>query len=248
MKTKFVILLTFCFVLLVLPSALAQFTGGSYDGHAMGESEGDIPLSVTLSSFSAVHEDGAITLLWHTETELDNVGFAIYRRNATDGSYAKVAFVLSAEDSETSNDYRFTDKEVETGQTYFYYLEDIDVAGKKNSSEIVKVVIPSVESVLPLPSTFSLLQNYPNPFNPETWIPYALAKDSPVSIRIYDVKGRLVRQLDLDKQKAGSYLVKEKAAYWDGKNQLGQSVSSGLYFYTLRAGDFLSTRRMVILK
>jgi len=245
MKTKFVILLTFCFVLLVLPSALAQFTGGSYDGHAMGESEGDIPLSVTLSSFSAVHEDGAITLLWHTETELDNVGFAIYRRNATDGSYAKVAFVLSAEDSETSNDYRFTDKEVETGQTYFYYLEDIDVAGKKNSSEIVKVVIPPAELI---PTAFGLFQNYPNPFNPETWIPYALAKDAPVSIRIYDVKGQLIRQLDIGEQKAGGYLVKEKAAYWDGKNQSGQSVSSGLYFYCLKAGDFLSTRRMVILK
>jgi len=69
-----------------------------------------------------------------------------------------------------------------------------------------------------------------------------------VTIRIYDVKGQLVRQLHLSNQKAGSYLGKKNAAYWNGKDQLGQSVSSGLYFYMLKAGDFVATRRMVILK
>ena len=103
-------------------------------------------------------------------------------------------------------------------------------------------------SVTVLTPNFALLQNFPNPFNPETWIPFDLAADASVTIRIYDVKGQLVRQLDIGKQKAGRYLDKNKAAYWNGKDQFGQSVSSGIYFYTLKAGSFMATRRMVILK
>ena len=94
----------------------------------------------------------------------------------------------------------------------------------------------------------ALLQNFPNPFNPETWIPYTLADDSAVNIRIYDVEGKLVRRLDVGQQRAGRYLNRERAAYWDGKDQLGESVSSGVYFYTLEADAFSKTRRMVILK
>ena len=94
----------------------------------------------------------------------------------------------------------------------------------------------------------ALLQNFPNPFNPETWIPYTLADDTEVNVRIYDVAGKLVRHLDVGYQRAGWYLGREKAAYWDGRDQLGESVSSGVYFYTLKADGFSDTRRMVILK
>ena len=94
----------------------------------------------------------------------------------------------------------------------------------------------------------ALLQNFPNPFNPETWIPYTLADDADVNVRIYDVEGKLVRKLDIGYQRAGSYLNREKAVYWDGRDQLGESVSSGIYFYTLKADAFSDTRRMVILK
>jgi len=93
-----------------------------------------------------------------------------------------------------------------------------------------------------------LLQNFPNPFNPETWMPYALAAESPVTVDIYDAKGQLVRQLKLGVQTPGVYLSRENAAYWNGKDQLGNPVSGGVYFYTLTAGDFQATRRMVILK
>ena len=94
----------------------------------------------------------------------------------------------------------------------------------------------------------ALLQNFPNPFNPETWIPYTLADDTEVNVRIYDVAGKLVRHLDVGHQRAGRYLSRETAAYWDGRDQLGESVSSGVYFYTLKADGFSDTRRMVILK
>lgn len=97
--------------------------------------------------------------------------------------------------------------------------------------------------------TFALYHNYPNPFNPETWIPYQLAAEADVVIQIYNVSGQLVRTLDLGKQPVGSYVAKDKAAYWDGKNNEGSWVSSGVYFYTLLAnGHKIGTHKMVMQK
>ena len=94
----------------------------------------------------------------------------------------------------------------------------------------------------------ALLQNYPNPFNPETWMPYILAKDSSVTIRIYTADGHLVRTLPLGHKKQGAYLFQTQAAYWDGNNDEGEAVGSGVYFYELRAGGFSTTRKMVVAK
>ncbi|RKU33101.1 hypothetical protein C6496_22550, partial [Candidatus Poribacteria bacterium] len=98
------------------------------------------------------------------------------------------------------------------------------------------------------PNQNLLLQNYPNPFNPETWIPYQLSEDTPVSISIYDTTGRLVRTLSLGFQSAGFYNSRSRAAYWDGRNALGERVASGIYFYQLTTPAFQQTRRLVILK
>ena len=98
------------------------------------------------------------------------------------------------------------------------------------------------------PETTALLANYPNPFNPETWIPYQLSKAADVTITIYASDGNVVRTLALGHQAAGMYKHRSHAAYWDGKNELGESVASGLYFYTLTAGEFTATRKMLILK
>ena len=94
----------------------------------------------------------------------------------------------------------------------------------------------------------ALLQNFPNPSNPETWLPYRLAVDAPVTFRVYNIRGQLIRELDLGVQKAGRYLTRETAAYWDGKDGVGATVSSGVYFYALHTGSFQSTRRMLIAK
>lgn len=99
-----------------------------------------------------------------------------------------------------------------------------------------------------IPKTTSLLPNYPNPFNPETWIPYKLAKPADVTLTIYAVNGQIVRQMSLGHQFAGIYQSKSRAVYWDGKNAIGEPVASGLYFYTLTAGDFTATRKMLIRK
>lgn len=99
-----------------------------------------------------------------------------------------------------------------------------------------------------IPVKTMLHPNYPNPFNPETWIPYDLARDTSVSITIYNLKGEIIRTLNLGFQSAGTYRTKTNAAYWDGRNSIGEPVSSGVYFYTLIAGDFTTTRKMLILK
>ena len=98
------------------------------------------------------------------------------------------------------------------------------------------------------PGQSQLLQNYPNPFNPETWIPYQLSEDSSVSVSIYDTTGQLVRTLSLGFQSAGFYNSRERAAYWDGRNALGERVASGIYFYQLTTPSFEQTRRLVIVK
>ena len=99
-----------------------------------------------------------------------------------------------------------------------------------------------------VPESTALLANYPNPFNPETWIPYQLAKGSDVTVSIYAADGSVVRTLALGHQDAGTYHNRSQAAYWDGTNAVGETVASGLYFYTLTAGNFNATRKMLILK
>ena len=98
------------------------------------------------------------------------------------------------------------------------------------------------------PKQSLLLQNYPNPFNPETWIPYRLSEDSQVFISIYDTKGILIRTLTLGYQSAGFYQDQVRAAYWDGRNDFGEPVASGVYFYQLTTSSFQQTRRMLIVK
>ena len=98
------------------------------------------------------------------------------------------------------------------------------------------------------PDETALLPNYPNPFNPETWIPYHLAEGAEVEIAIYDVQGALVRRLALGFQAPGYYADRERAAYWDGRNESGEPVASGVYVYHLRAGGYAASRRMVIVK
>ncbi|RKU25119.1 hypothetical protein C6499_15365 [Candidatus Poribacteria bacterium] len=103
-------------------------------------------------------------------------------------------------------------------------------------------------AAMEIPTETTLLPNYPNPFNPETWIPYQLSSPGDVTVRIYAVNGRLVRRLPLGHRAAGVYYGRSRAAYWDGKNELGEPVASGVYFYTLTAGDFTATRKMLIRK
>ena len=98
------------------------------------------------------------------------------------------------------------------------------------------------------PKETTLLPNYPNPSNPETWIPYRLAEDAFVTLTIYDSSGRIVRTLDVGHRVAAFYESRSKAIHWDGRNEIGEQVASGVYFYHLSAGNYSATRKMLILK
>ena len=122
-------------------------------------------------------------------------------------------------------------------------LEDDGSLAFKQGIENLQALLASL-----LPEKTALLHNYPNPFNPETWIPYQLAHAADVTLTIYDTQGVLVCQLDLGYQQPGYYTKRTRAAYWDGRNHLGEAVGSGVYFYHLSAGDYSAIQKMVILK
>ena len=123
-----------------------------------------------------------------------------------------------------------------------------DVQLRKEIPAVLETFLAVLSEITVTPDTTALLPNYPNPFNPETWIPYHLSKDTTVILTIHDVRGSVVRVLVLGHQAAGVYRSKHRAAYWDGRNAEGESVASGLYFYTLTADDFNATRKMLIRK
>ena len=117
-----------------------------------------------------------------------------------------------------------------SGTTTIYAISELDISAEYE------------------PKTSLLLQNYPNPFNPETWIPYQLATPADVTIKIFSIDGKIVRNLALGYKPVGIYKNRSSAAYWNGKNNVGETVASGVYFYTLTAGNFTATRKMQILK
>ena len=125
-------------------------------------------------------------------------------------------------------------------------MEDIGLSGERNQSAIIAT--GEIQFTTWGRIKNALLQNFPNPFNPETWIPYQLEQDAKVIIRIYNAKGQLIRTLHLGSQPTGSYLTKDRAAHWNGRDNIGQKAASGLYFYTIKAGDFNATRKMILVK
>ena len=109
--------------------------------------------------------------------------------------------------------------------------------GVKNLEMLINSVVPNETRLLP---------NYPNPFNPETWIPYDLGQDADVSVHIHNLKGEHIRHLRVGFQTAGSYRTPSRAVHWNGRNSIGETVASGVYFYTFTAGDFTTTQKMLI--
>ncbi|HIE30662.1 TPA: hypothetical protein EYP66_25665 [Candidatus Poribacteria bacterium] len=125
----------------------------------------------------------------------------------------------------------------------------------REQKEVIQLIKSWFASSI-IPTHTTLFQNYPNPFNPETWLPYQLAQDALVTIHIYNTKGQFIRSLHLGEKQAGKYVTKERAAYWDGRDNFGQKVASGVYFYTMQmvhsnedaTEKYTETRRMVVLK
>jgi len=271
MRTKWVTLMVFCFALLISQTVIAQYTGGSYDGYGMGTSESDIPmypsiyvggsydgygmgtsesdipLPVTLSSFIAQAGDGEVTLHWVTESEIDNLGFHVYRALEAEGVYEQLtAEVLEGAGTSTGRrEYAFSDVRLSNGVTYWYRLEDVAFDGTTTLHGPISVTPQAAEAaeVQALPTEFGLSQNVPNPFNPSTEIRVALPEARQVRLSVFNLLGQEVRVLVEGFREPGTYTVR-----WDGKDRHGLEAAAGGYVVRLEAGDFSETRRMVLIK
>jgi hypothetical protein len=134
---------------------------------------------------------------------------------------------------------------------YFYAVVPVDAIGIMGTPSIdLNGITPIFDppDIPAAPMQTRLFQSYPNPFNPDVWIPYELGEDALVSVEIYNMSGQLVRTLHVGMKKRGQYITKDKAVYWDGRTQLGERATSGVYFYVLKAGDYVSMRKMAVLK
>lgn len=185
---------------------------------------------VELTSLSGESVRNSALLTWSTATETNNRGFEVERK--TDNEWNKISFIEGKGNTAQMNSYSFTDKNLKNGK-YTYRLKQVDYDGSYEYSPAIEVDIAS-------PEEFALNQNYPNPFNPRTVISYQLAVNSYVKVTLYDVLGNLVAVLVDMEQESGYY------NYELGINNV--PLSSGVYYYRLQAGDFVSTKKMVLLK
>ena len=165
------------------------------------------------------------------------------RVNATDTYFEDTAIFQDVDVEDNSFDPQ--------DMRYFYAVVPVDAIGIMGTPSIdpngITPFFNPLET-LAAPMQTQLLQSYPNPFNPDVWIPYELGGSASVSVEIYNISGQLVRTLQVGMKKRGQYIAKDKAVYWDGRTQLGEKAPSGVYFYVLKADDYVSTRKMAILK
>jgi len=193
------------------------------------------PLPVELAGFTALPSGQKIDLKWSTKTEVNSYKFVVERSLKTeDGSqnalWEAVGEVNASGNSNSPKEYSFSDKNLADGK-YSYRLKMIDNDGTFEYSPVVEVEVE-------VPNTFALSQNYPNPFNPVTQIQYQLPVNSQVKLMIFSITGELVTTLVDENQPAGNYTVPFDAS----------ALASGTYIYRLVAGDFVSTKKMVVLK
>jgi hypothetical protein len=198
---------------------------------ATGNNLFNSPLPVELSSFNGTATSNNVTLKWTTVKEINNAGFDIERKKSNGTTFEKVGFVTGKGNTYSNSNYVFSDNKLSSG-VYNYRLKQTDYNGDFTYFNLSSVINISV------PDKFSLSQNYPNPFNPTTKIDYNLPTDANVSLKIYDVTGRLISTLVNEKKLAGYYTNEFDAV----------NIASGVYFYRLQAGSFVDTKRFVVIK
>ncbi len=213
----------------------------------------DPPLPVTLSTFYALYSSGTPTIYWATECEEENQGWNIYRGEDADALInnetitINPALIPGAGTTQQITNYQFEDEHtVDAGNTYWYWLESVDFSGVTEIHPATYLTIPSGDPP-PVPILYGLHQNYPNPFNPSTIITFSLtAEDAEnAEVIIYNPKGQIIKvfnDLIINSDEKGSII-------WDGKDQNGNAVSSGIYLYKMRSdGRYTSTKKMILMK
>ncbi|NVM01701.1 MAG: T9SS type A sorting domain-containing protein, partial [Candidatus Helarchaeota archaeon] len=190
--------------------------------------------AVELVSFEASEIDGKVIIKWETASEENNLGFNILKSQRKDVEFIKVNDALIKSSDEGI--YNFTDKDVETGNTYYYILQSVDITGKNRSYQTISIT-------LKIPRQYALYQNYPNPFNPITNVKFDIPKQEKVTLKIYNILGQEIKTLIDKTLEPGSHTVQ-----WDGTNTFGLKVASGIYIYQLKAGKFMKAKKMTLMK
>jgi hypothetical protein len=205
----------------------------------LGSASGDNSLPVELSSFMASPQFGSVNLEWVTQSEINNQGFNIYRKDIDeDSDWSAINSTLIPGKGSYSNEsvYNYVDKNVAGGHTYQYKLESVSISGIRVEEKIV-------EAVVPVPNEYVVFKNYPNPFNPATKIKFQLPEAQNVKLTIYDMRGSKIRTLVNTNYPAGEHVVS-----WDATDNNGNRVASGLYVYRFEAGRFSKINKMILLK
>lgn len=209
-------------------------------------SEADQTLPVELSSFTAfATSQSYIFIQWTTQSETSVSGYYIFRNRANNLATAeRVNAFIQATNTSHDAEYYFTDKEAMPGYTWYYWLQHIDMSGETEFHGPISLYLNGVADDAPvIPLKTSLQQVYPNPFNPNTTITFGLAKPSNVNLIIYNGKGEIVRNLFTGYKNAGTFRMR-----WDGNNDNGIPMTSGVYFVKMNAGQNHSSQKLVLLK
>jgi hypothetical protein len=194
----------------------------------------NLSLPVELISFSSSVSGNEAILKWTTATEVNNYGFEIERKSENSG-WQKIGFVSGSGNSNSPHSYSFTDQP-NSGTSFSYRIKQLDNNGQFEYYDAITISLASTNGT-------KLLQNSPNPFNPSTSIKFYVPQSVDVTIKIYNILGAEVTTL-VNKAVSSCYHV----AYWNGKDNYGNSVSSGVYLYRLTAGNFTETKKMNLLK
>jgi len=207
----------------------------------------DISLPVELSSFNAVAENDKVVLTWTTQSEINNQGFEVYRSTQEGGTYALIASyenneaLQGAGNSNTERSYRYEDRLIAAGQTYWYQIADVDYSGVRTFHGPVSAAAPEAVA-----ERYVFHPNYPNPFNPETNIRFEIpanAMNSSVKLTVYNNLGMEIRTLINGSVEPGIHSLT-----WDGRNDYGEKMASGVYFLRLESGTFNQTRKMLLAR
>jgi hypothetical protein len=204
---------------------------------------GDVALPVMLSSFGAIAEQNHIILEWVTESEVNNLGFEILRSTQNPDNFVLISSyqyntaLQGQGNTNNRTEYSYTDNSVDESLAYWYKLVDVDFNGNRTGHGPISANL-NANTI----GDFVLHQNYPNPFNSSTTLSYELPKATFVRIDVFNALGQKIRSISAN-QNAGLQRV-----IWDGRNKMNQIVSSGIYYYTVQAGDKLESKRMILLK
>lgn len=204
-------------------------------------------LPVTLSSFDAVYsQSNQVLLTWITQTESNVFGYHVFRntQNSLESSIRISSNVIPAHNTSSENIYSFTDTQIEYDTEYYYWLQAIDLNGENDFHGPIHVLSgPIIETPTIIPVVNTLKSAYPNPFNPITTIQFQLSEPQQVYIDIFNNKGQLIKQIYNSQADAGHHSVQ-----WDGKDNEGKACSSGVYFYRMKAGRFVQSKKMMLMK